>query len=460
MFMRNPRQARKNVWAVLAPLVLLVAAGILLGRVPGGGQPQLPDPDAMALLGDGRRSSAEVVDFWQQRVADAPRVVDHRVRLAGAQLTLAGDTGDLEGYELAERTLLGAVSPAPEDPDVLLTLAAARAGRHDFAGALELADRVLADEPDSTSALLAAGDAQLELGHYQAAGDAYRRAAAEVGELAPVLSRLGRLEASIGSLSNAHRLAERALIDAANHDLRRADAAFYWFQLASYDFALGRVDAAVGHVATALEIDPGHLGSLELQGKVLAAAGDLEGAAAVYENLVGDGGAADLHGELAKVYERLGRSDDAAEQIRLGLAAAAEAADRFPAERRHLVGFLSDHDPVEARRLAELDLSERQDVFAHAWYAWTLYRTGDVAGARVAIDPALAYGTEDARLLYQAATILYAAAGLDDAAEAPLASGDDRTRAFDLISRSQELNPLFDIEHGERAAELMAELER
>ena len=307
-----------------------------------------------------------------------------------------------------------------------------------------MADDVLADDPDSINALLAVGDARLELGDYSEAGAAYRRAAAEVGELAPVLSRLARHEAAVGRLTNARQLAERALIDAANHDLRRSDAAFYWFQLATYEFALGNIEQARDHLDAALGIDPENPGALELQGKVLSAAGDFEAAAVVYESLVDGGGAADLHGELAKVYERLGRPDDAADQIELGLAAAAEAADRFPAERRHLIGFLSDHDPAEALRLAELDLSERQDVLAHGWYAWTLYRTGDIAGARADIEPALAYRTEDARLLYQAAVIFDAA-------------GDD-ARALDLISRSQDLHPAFDLVHGPAAAELLDNL--
>ncbi len=453
MFTRFTLRPIATTWAVLAPIMLLIAAGTLLVRVPGGGQPELPDPESMALLGEDRRSSAEIVDFWQRRVADAPEVAAHRVQLAGAQLTLAGDTGDLEGYEMAERTVLDAAALTPDDPGVLLTLASARAGQHDFTEALELADRVLVADPDSIDALLAAGDARLELGDYRGAGDAYRRAAADVGELAPVLSRLARLEAAVGSLTNAHRLAERALMDAANHDLRRADAAFYWFQLASYDFALGRIDDARLHLDNAFAIDSGHLGALELQGRVLSATGDLDGAAAVYEELVADGGAADLHGELAKVYERLGRQDEAADQIALGMAAAAEAADRFPAERRHLIGFLSDHDPTEALRLAKLDLAERQDVKAHAWHAWTLYRTGDIGAARTAIEPALAYRTDDARLLYQAATIINAAQ------ESSVVDPGDDIRALELIRRSQELNPVFDLDHGERAAALLDALQ-
>ena len=434
----------RRVAVVLIPVVLLAAAGVVVLRAPGGGPPDLPDPEAMRLVGEGRRSSQDIVAFWEERVAGAPEVAANHIGLAGAELTLARDAGDLVGYEAAERTALTAVGLAPADRSALLTLGAARAGQHRFADALDLANRVLVVDPTSEEGLLAAGDARIELGDYDGARVAYERAEAELGDIAPVLSRRARLEATVGRLENARHLARLALVDAADHDLRNADAAFYWLQLAAYEFALGDPEAAADLLDAALDIDPGNPGATELLGRVLAARGDDIGAIAVYEELVEDGGAADLHGELAELYRRSGRSADADRHVAIGLAIAAETADRFPAERRHLIDFLADHDPDEARRLAALDLSERQDVLSHAWYAWTLLRTGDVTGAREAIEPAMAHRTEDARLLYQAGMI-HAAAGEPATAE-------------DLLRRSLELNPGFDVHHAAEAQRVLAGL--
>ncbi len=434
---------RRSLSALAATGCLLVA-GLLVTSTPDRPDDDLPDPEAMALLGDGRQSSEEIVLFWQERVAAAPEVARNHTGLAGAQLTLAGDRGDLAGYEASEQTALMATSLAPDDDAAVLTLAAAKAGQHQFTASLLLVDEVLAGNPDSVDAILSAGDALLALGDYDKAREHFGQAAAQVGDLAPILSRQARLEAEVGRLSNARHLAKRALIEAAGVDLRHADAAFYWFQLASYEFALGDAEAAELHLRAALQIDPENAGAFELLGRVLTAQGDYAGAVEVYEDLVDGGGAADLHGELAKLYRHLGRDADADLQISLGLAAAAEAADLYPAERRHLIGFLADHDPIEAKRLAELDLSERQDVRAHSWYAWTLFQTGDVPGAVAAMQPALDTGTDDARLLYQAGAI-------------HLAAGN-KTTARTLLQESLALNPGFDLVHAAEARRLLASL--
>ena len=428
-------------------VVALLAAGALFWGVPAtGGRADLPDPAAMAFLGRAHNTSAENVEFWQARVDRSPGSAPALAQLAAAQLALAGDTGDLAGYEVAEATAARAVDLTPDQPAAVLALARSLAGQHDFAGALRLAEHVLADNSVNVSALLAAGDAQLELGDYAGARSRFDRAAELTGGGPAILSRLARLQATVGSLDEATSLARRALLEAGDIDLRNADAAFYWFQLASYELATGDPSAAEEHLRDALRIDPTHPGSTELLAKSLTALGDDAAAIELYEQMVDGGGAADQHGELASLYERAGRAVDAQRQIELGLAVAAETADRFPAERRHLIGFLADHDPAEALRLAQLDLAARQDVQSHGWYAWALFRNGRIGDAAAAIQPALAFGTEDAVLQYHAGEIM-AAVG-------------DTTAARRLLTSSLDLNPTFDVEDAVRAAELVEELGR
>jgi tetratricopeptide (TPR) repeat protein len=442
----RPRFIRPVVQGGMLVIALLAAGALFWGVPTVGGRPDLPSPAAMAFLGRAHNSSAENVEFWQARVDRSPRSAPALTQLANAQLALAGDTGDLAGYEVAETTAARAVGLTPEQPGALLALAHSLAGQHDFAGALRLAEEVLDDNPVNVGALLTAGDSQLELGEYIDARLRYDRAAELTGGGAAILSRYARLEATIGSIDEAMFLARRALVEAADIDLRNADAAFYWFQLASYEFATGDASGAAGHLRDALRIDPTHPGSTELLAKTLTALGDDTAAIDIYEQMLDGGGAADLHGELARLYERAGRTADARQQIDLGLAVAAETADRFPAERRHLIGFLAEHDPAEALRLAELDLATRRDVQTHGWYAWALFRNGRFDDAAVAIVPALTYGTEDALLRYHAGEIM-AAVG-------------DTASARALLTSALDLNPNFHIQDVARARELLADLDR
>lgn len=439
----GPGRRRAAQGAVLVASVAV--AGALFWGVPAiGGDDALPDPARMAVLGDGRNSSAENVAFWQRRSEAVPGSVAFRTQLAAAQLQHAGDTGDLSGYEVGEATARSALDLDPRNRQARLVLADALAGRHGFAEAFRIADEVLAEDPDAIDALLHAGDAQLELGEYADARRRYDQVARVAGGAPAVISRYARLESVVGTADRAAELARDALVAAGDEDLRHEDAAFYWFQLASYEYRRGAYATAHDHLTAALLIDPGNGGATELLGRVLTARGEYDAATSVYEGLVEGGGAADLHGELAKLYRLAGRERAARTQIDLGLAVAARDADRFPAERRHLIGFLADHDPATALRLAELDLAERDDVYSHAWYAWALYRTGEVAAAADAIVPALRYGTEDALLDYQAGVILAAA-------------GDgDRARA--LLTEALRLNPEFDLVHAAEARRLLASL--
>ena len=87
--------------------------------------------------------------------------------------------------------------------------------------------------------------------------------------------------------------------------------------------------------------------------------------------------AADLHGELAKVYRALGRDDDARVQITRELQLGRESLGQFPAERRHLAGFFVEFDPPTALEAATADFSTCKDIGAYDTLAWAEYVNGD-----------------------------------------------------------------------------------
>lgn len=431
------------------PVALLVVATVLtLGRVAtGSGQAgqELPDPEEIALRADKRSSAAEIVELWESKVADHPATGQFRAQLASAQMRLASATGDLTLYELAEAEAAEAVRLLPDDTTARLTYAASLSGQHDFAGALTNIESALDSEPTSVPALLASGDAHRELGLYDDADALYREASVHLGGSPPsVTSRFARLESIRGDTPEATALSREALIASGDIDLASADAAFYWLQLAHYELQTGNVGEAESMIRDSLVVDPENLGATEQLAQVLAARGEDDEAIATYEELLQRTPAADLHGELAKLYTRAGRPIDAAAEIEAGLRRAAEVADRFPAERRHLIGFLADHDPAEALRLATLDLETRQDVYSHAWYAWSLLRSGDEKAALQAIEPALAQGTDDPWILYQAGSIE--------------AANGNRAAAIRFLGEALDINPVFDVIHAPRAKLLLVTL--
>ncbi len=436
--------ARNVPVALFVAAIAILAQGLIARAMQDNGRAAMPDPEQMALLSTGRIGTPNVVKLWEQRVQAVPGSATFRTRLAESNLTLAGETGDLNLYEKAEGIARAAVEIDPTNESANLTLASALSGQHDFGAALELADGVLARAPKSVGARIAAGDAHLELGEYEAATGVYTELDQELPGLPSILSRRARVAALTGGLDQAIDLARQALIGAGEEDLDTFTGAFYWFQLANYQYQAGRYDDAAAMLRSALQVEPQHIGSTELLGKLLVAQGHLDDATQLYEQLLQRTDAADLRGELAKLYAHAGRTDDARRQIELGLDIARTQAGKYPAERRHLIGFLADEDPAFALQLARDDLELRSDVQTYGWLAWSLLQAGKADEAVTYVDEALRLGTQDAWLLYQTGSV-YAAVG-------------DVDRARTQLVAALDLNPEFDLVHAQHARDLLAGL--
>jgi len=420
------------------PVALFLTAGLIAGSTllrddpsTAGAVEPLPDPEAMLASGYGYDPLDEVAATWRVRVQENPGDYLSRTQLGRSLLGLAKETGDLTLYERAEAQLQVAAEAAPNDAPAQMGLAASLSAQHEFADALDILEAVHDARPDDLGVQAAIADAHIDLGDYDAAFALLDDVVEQHPDTVAVLSRQARVAALTGDNEGAVDYARRTLIRAADFGLRPSEAAGMWFQLAFFEYQAGMVDDAATTLRSGLSIDPGHLGSREMLGKVLVALGRLEEAAALYEDILDATPAADLHGLLAEVYDALGRPDDAREQVQLGAAVAEEQIGRFPAERRHLAGFFADHDPATFLELMEEDVATRQDVGGLDLLAWARYLNGDLDGAREAMSRAMALGSRDAPLLFHAGMIA-------------AASGEDG-EARELLETALELNPGFDI---------------
>jgi tetratricopeptide (TPR) repeat protein len=426
-------------------LVAATVSGVALARHDAQPDEQpLPDPQEMLAGGYGYLPLDEVVAMWRDRVREDPRDYLSRVQLGQSLLGLARETGDLSLYERAEAHLQRAADQAPGYPSAQIGLAASLSAQHEFAAANDILEREHQSRPFDLGLVAAIADAQLELGNYDQAFAGFDELAEGLPDNPATLARLAREAALTGHNDVAVGYARRALILSADLGLRPSASAGSWFQLAYYQYQAGEAEDAEDSLRSGLEIDPEHLASRELLGKVLVAQGRLDEAAALYEDILSTSQGADLNGLLAEIYEAQGRHEEAEEQVRLGLDLAAHQVDRYPAERRHLAGFYADNDPEAFLELAEEDVATRRDVYGLDLLAWALHLNGRDAEALATEREALALGTQDAVLLYHAGMI-EAAAG-----EGP--------RARVLLESALDLNPGFDLGDVARAHEVLDSL--
>lgn len=305
-----------------------------------------------------------IIDLWQTRAEASPSDYLSRTQLGFALLTQARETADLEIYETAEAVFGDALERNPKYPASRLGLAQSLHAQHQFANALVVVSALQADQPGLRAATLLAADANWELGNYDEAETLYEQLLRHERS-GPTLSRAMKVALRNGDNALAIALAEEAM-QVADASPQRANAvAFYRFQLAHAANEAGDVVGAIALLNEARSIDPGHAGATEMLGAIRYEQGDLAGAAELYETLLSNGPAADLHGTYAELQRALGNEDLADEHERLGLELAEATIDRFPAERRHLAQFFMSRDPHRALELAELDLLERQDDQAY-----------------------------------------------------------------------------------------------
>src|SRR5438477_5805362 len=221
---------RRIVLFWIATLAVIAGSQVIANRAPA------PAPAAGAALNvedvpgvPGMKSTDAQLAFWRERIEQTPQDFISMTYLGQTFLRKARETGDIADYQRAESALSKAVDLDPDYEFALAYLAAARFAKHDFRGALDLATRVYSFDPQALQALATIGDAQLELGNYDAAEAAFQQLA-DRAPSAPTYSRLARLAWLHGQPDQALRLMQQAADDAANGEASPENAAWYQCQ--------------------------------------------------------------------------------------------------------------------------------------------------------------------------------------------------------------------------------------
>jgi tetratricopeptide (TPR) repeat protein len=382
--------------------------------------------------GSGRRREIDrLIAVYEEQVRRQPSALDYTF-LGNLYAQRGRLTGDVATYDRAEEALTRALEIFPEDPEARELLASVRFASHDFLGALEIANRLLAEGPGHVAALAVAGDARLELGDYPGATAAYDELARRLPDAAAVDVRRARLAQLLGEVEEARRLAARAEEAAQAAGLDGPDLAWYRSFRGSIELEDGRYGTAAALYRAAVRLAPRfHVARAGL-GKALAADGQVD--QAIHHlgratEILPDPGYVAALGDL---YLLRGDRVPARERYATVEAVAALARANRRVYNRQLVTFYADHDrrPAEAVALAARELAVRKDVYGWDAYGWALYRAGRLAEARLASDRALRLGTRDARLFYHSGLI-------------SLSLGEEERAASDLQT-ALNISPVFD----------------
>ncbi|MFB4308842.1 hypothetical protein [Actinomadura sp. GTD37] len=321
----------------------------------------------------------------QARLRDRPHDAAGWASLGVAYVERARLTGDPTYYPKADGVLRRSLREAPGNDAAPAGLGALAAARHDFHGALRHADRALAANPYGQRAAAVRVDALVELGRYDDALAAARRADA-VRPGIPVFTRLAYVRELRGEVREARRVLRLARASATD----RGDLAYIAAQLGEAAWNDGDLAGAGREYAAALRASPGYVPALDGRARVRAARGDVRGALTDRAEVVRRLPLPQYLTEYGELLESAGRRDEAARQYAVAAAWARIAEANGVDADLETALFESDHgDPEAALRAARAEYARRCpgpgvrqcSVHAADALAWALHVNGRDAEA-------------------------------------------------------------------------------
>jgi tetratricopeptide (TPR) repeat protein len=421
----------KRFWQIMISAIVLLASMPIL-RVVGerfradAGVEAYRYRFERAARGSARAAVEREIEFYQNRLRVDPNSGLTLASLGGVYLKMARATGDLSWYLFAEQAARRAHTALPFNNDGAIgVLARVAEARHDFTGAIALADRL----DGSEEALSILVTSNLGLGRVDGANDAANR----LVERSPTLGgHTLRALARLAAGRDAEAVADFDRAIAAEEPGEAGGSALARAYLGRFHARRGRVDEARALYREALRILPQHSLTLVLVAELEARVGDYGAAGRHYAEVV------DVSSASPNVFDHVVlrgiarikalRNDaggagalwrDAEARLRRDLASSAFG------HRRELARLLLERgrsaDVPEALSLMEAEARARGDADTLDTYAWALTRAGRWADARTAVHGAMRWGVRDAGLYYRAAMI-----------EQTLGAGAAARRFFDL----------------------------
>jgi len=360
---------------------------------PAVGMPGAPGTSTSGLL--------QRIDEMEARLRAQPDDTGAAVLLADALLRQARATNDGRPAGRASELLNAALKEHPGQYDVLRMLGAIYLSQHRFREALEIARRSRDLRPDDAWNYGVMGDAQVELGEYSDAFDAFDKMMA-LRPNAAAYARVAYARELQGDVDGALAAMQRAAKATAPNDPEAQ--AWYAAQTGELYLKLHRLDDADREFRRAVFLFPNYPLAVIGQGKVRVARDDREGALAIYLDQLKRTPTLDLAARIGDLYAM--RGDAAASERYFQLAEDLAGPGAVQTEA-NLALYLADHDRKlsDAVAIAETVVATRHDIFTEDALAWAYYKAGRLTDAYEASQRALRTGTRDEALLARAARI-------------------------------------------------------
>jgi tetratricopeptide (TPR) repeat protein len=405
--------------------------------VPAATSANPPAPAPLEL------GAAQTVEQLQERIRRNPEDPSAYAKLGLALLQRVRETGDPSLYTRAEQAFAEALKRNPSELDALEGQGSLALSLHKFADALRYGEQARAINPYRAEIYGILGDAQIELGQYQAALDTIQK----MVDTRPALnsySRASYLRELQGDTAGAIDIMQKAVRSGVP-----GTESMLWtqVQLGHLYFNSGDLARAEQSYLQALRLRSGYVYALAGIARLHAARGDYKPAIAEYRRIVKTLPLPEFVIALGEVYEANRQPAEARQQYDLVRAMQQLNAGAGMDVDQELALFDADHgaDPAKAVERARASYARRPSIYGADALAWALYQDGQYAEAWRYSQQALRLGTRDAPMHYRAGMIALAL--------------NDRAGARELLEQALAINPYFSVRYAEPARQTLAQLD-
>jgi len=377
----------------------------------------------------------ERIAAYEKLLQDAPGDSRVEAALASAFIQKLRETTDFAYLNRAAALVDRMLAADPKSYDGVRLSAEIETHRHNFSKAAQLATELAERNPSDAGALGLLGDSMMEMGQYDAAGEAYQH----MLTLSPNLSSYNRMAYHAFITGNGDRALAWMTTAVKAGSATPENLAWCLVEFGDMLFKTGRTADARLAYQQALEALPAYHRAFAAEGRQYAAAGEFAKAIASFKQAQVVIPLPDYAAALEALYTQSGKMAEAKQQRKL-----IDVIDRLgrangeKGNRMLAVVYADENRNLDrALELARAELETRKDVYTYDALSWVLFRAGLQREAEEASAKALAFRTPEPMFLYHAGVIAMAGG-----------SGD---RGRELLRQALALNPAFAFPHAEDA---------
>jgi tetratricopeptide (TPR) repeat protein len=398
--------------------ILLLAAAALCA------QSRVAEPIASSA----KLKTDERIAAYSQAVAKQPTSSHLQNLLALSYIQKMRETVDFSYLDRASSLVEAVLVRDPGNYESLRLRSEIDMERHEFARVAEYSREMTRFAPDDPANWGTLGDSSMELGHYDAAGEAYARMLSLRPDLASY-NRVAWYQFVNGHVDQAITMMKSAI---AADSPAAENVAWCWNDLGNIYFKTGHLADAEEAYTKAITVFPGYYPSYAGMGRVRAAQKRWKEAIENFRHAQATVPMPEFAAALEDLYSLSGNPLESRKQREL--LDAIDRMNRSSGERtnRNLALLFADHDRNldRAAELAGNEIKVRPDVYTQDAVAWVRYKQKRYAEAEAAAEKALALQTPEPAFYYHAGLIAVAMGNRDEATA--------------RLKRAQELNPDFD----------------